>query len=715
MAIVALALFIIVLVCAPSLARAAESGPGDEMASSRIPHEVLVSFRSGTDSAVRKEVLDSAGAEDVNAIPGLPLARRVELEPGQTITEAIDDLNEQSEVAWVQPNLVGHIAEIPDDPDFGRLWAFRNTGQSVNGTSGTPGADTSVEEAWDLTTGAGSRIAVVDTGIDPNSPDLESEIDTGLSRNFAASIETGKVDSADWADQNGHGTHVAGTIAAEGNNGIGVAGTSWNTDLIAVRACDFDGYCDTATVASALAYAGSVGARAVNVSLGFSGSVSDASAIRNAIAQYPDALYIVAAGNEDTNVEQTATWPCRLDLANVICVAATDQNDQLADFSNYGSTSVDLGAPGVNVLSTVPNIVRKTDDQLTSGLSAWSQSPSGTWNLGTLTNGDHYVRLNAPSAVTSATLTTEPLDFSGETSCSSTYYLSADLKTGQTLTQQYSTDGGTTWKSPGPYGTITSQGGIDDDDFYEMSSWLGAADDNSSVLVRFRYTNLNLLHAPTLEIAYPLVTCIGQQSAAGSYDVYSGTSMATPQVTGAAALLAGFESGLGTSAIRTALLSSVDSAGSLNGRTVTGGRLNVASALKLAVQYASQGTGNGNGNGTEGTGQSNDGDQEETGDRTSGAAKLRILSVKRQANGQARIKIHVSKAGRVWLKRTRQVKGEVRKVSSASALTIPVIAHGRSARRLGNHLTSRVHITVGYRPTGETNRFRSRWITLGRR
>lgn len=703
MAIVAVALFIVILCCAPSLARAAESVPVDTATSNRIPHEVLVGFRSGTDSGTRHEVLDSAGAENVNAIPGLPQARRVELENGQTIGDAIDQLEGEEDVAWVQPNIVGHIAEIPDDPDFGQLWAFRNTGQTVNGESGTADADTDADEAWDSDTGQGARIAVVDTGVDATSPDLENEVNQSLSRNFAASVETGAVDSSDWADQNGHGTHVSGTIAAEGDNGIGVAGTSWDTDLVAVRACDFDGYCDTDSVASALAYAGSIGAKAVNVSLGFDGTGSEASAIRAAIAKYPDTLYVVAAGNDDEDVEKDQTWPCSLDLENVVCVAATDQKDHLANFSNYGSTSVDLGAPGVNILSTVPNITEKTDDELTDGLSGWTQSPAGGWGLGSLTNGGSYIRLDTAS---SATLTTGTLDFSGGRSCSMTYYLSASLGSGQSLSVEYSLDGGKSWVTPGPYGAITSSTGIDDDQFYEMSAWLGEADGKSGVKVRFHYSGSG--KAPTVDIAYPLVTCIDQQPAAGSYVAYSGTSMATPQVTGAAALLAGDEPDLDVAQVREAILSSVDGLGSLTGRTVTGGRLNVAGALAAARQESSEDSGDSGtdtGSGSEGT----------DGNSTGSSPWMRIVSIKRKANGTARVKVRVSKAGRVWIKGTRVISGQSRKVAGASTVTLPIVGRGSAARRLRHGLRTQVYATIGYRLSGGASRIRHRWITLKRR
>lgn len=700
-AVLSMAIFIAVLWFAPSLARALDDGPGSTSASARIPHEVLVGFRPGTTQEIRQRLLGSAGAEEAHGISGLPRARRISLENGQTVAEAISELSSDEEVAWVQPNLIGHISEVPDDPEFDQLWAFRNIGQSVGGISGTADADTDLDEAWDLGTGSGARIAVVDTGVDPTNPDLSAAMNETLSRNFAASLETGNVDSGDWQDQNGHGTHVAGTIAAVGDNGIGVAGSSWNTDLVAVRACDFDGYCDSATVASALAYAGSLGSRAVNVSLGFTGTESEMSVLRTAIAKYPDTLYIAAAGNEAANVEQESSWPCNIDLKNVICVAATDQSDRLAAFSNYGSTSVDLAAPGVNIISTVPQIVKKTDDELENGLSEWSRLPTGGWTLGTLTNGDSYIQLNVSGSDTSATLTTGNLDFSGGRSCSSIYYLSARLRSGQSLTQQYSVDGGSTWRTPGPYGPITSQSGIDDQDLYDMSSWLGAADGEDEVLVRFRYASTGAsTQAPTVAIAYPLVTCVEGQPSTGAYDIYSGTSMATPQVTGAAALVAGYRTELELSELRTALLGSVDKSGSLSGRTVSGGRLNVRATMEAVSELS-----------TGGNGQTGDGDDEKDSGSVTNST-MRILTVKRLPNGRARIRVRVSKAGRVWIRGTRELAPRSRRVSGASTVNLTVALRGSSLRRLNRRSRLRVRVTIGYRPVGGSNRFRAKWVTL---
>lgn len=685
----------------PSAALAIEDASPSASVVARVPHEVLVGFKSDSTRAERRRLLNETEAESVEAIPGIEGGRLISLEGGQTVAEAIADLKPEGEVAWVQPNVIGRISEVPDDPGFGHLWAFRNTGQMVEGVTGTTDADTDIDEAWDIDTGSGARVAVVDTGIDPTSPDLSAAMNQTLSRNFAASIQTGVVDSSDWQDQNGHGTHVAGTIAAAGNNGIGVAGSSWNTDLVAVRACDFDGYCDASTVASALAYAGGVGAKLVNVSLGFGGTAAEASVLRAAMEQNPGTLYVVAAGNESVNVEEVLSWPCDLDLENVICVAATDQNDHLAGFSNFGPTSVDLAAPGANILSTVPRISAKTDKELAGGLAGWSQTPGGSWTLGALEGGGSYIRLNVSGTAASATLTAPELDFSDGRSCSATYYLSARLRIGQSLSVQLSTDGGTTWQTPGPYGPITSQSGIDDQEFHDLSSWFGAADGESDVSMRFRYSSLGTsLQAPTVSIASPLVKCIEAQPVAGTYAIFSGTSMATPQVTGTAALVAGIAPELGTDGLRSVTLDSVDELASLNGRTVTGGRLNAYGAMVAA----------GGKKPAEGNGPMGEGDGLEV--IPSDPGTIRILSVKRLNRGRARVRVRVTKAGRVWIKGTRKVKARSRRVSGPSTLKLTVVPRRKVERSLRRGSRQRVRLTIGYRPSDGSTLFRNRRVTL---
>ena len=656
--------------------------------SARIPGEVLLRFAADATISDRADALDAAGADGTEVIAGIPRARRVALEPGQTINEALDALRARDDIAWAQPNLLGHISATPDDPDFGQLWAFRNTGQVVDGLAGSAGADIGATEAWDEVTGGSTKVAVVDTGIDPTNPDIAPNLDQALSRNFAAPIgapgdEAQGVDAGDWADQNGHGTHVAGTIAASGNNGIGVAGVNWTADLIAVRACDFDGYCDSASVASALAYAGQVGARTANVSLGFSGDQSDAAAMKSAIAAHPGTLYVAAAGNEQADNDKIATWPCNVDLANVVCVAATDQNDQLADYSNYGSNTVDLGAPGDSILSTVPNIVEQLDPDLPNNLTGWTQAQSGTWTIQT-TPGGHKA-INYAGLGASATITSPAMDFTGGTSCSALYYLKASLHNSETFDAQVSTDNGATWSNPGPYAPIASGDDLDPGEFTELSLWMGDADGHSNVKIRFAVDSNPGDPTPEVQVTQPTITCIEAQPDGGSYDYYSGTSMATPETTGAATLVFSRNPDFSVADARQALLTTVDPLPALSGNTVTGGRLN----LDGVVNYQSPAPGADN--------------------------RFSVVSVRRLSNGHALLRVRLPGAGMLQVFRTARVAGAARTTSGGGTIAIRVRARGSALRQLNRKRKIRVPVKLGFRPVGGSLRKKQRSVRLVRR
>lgn len=332
------------------------------------PQGVLVRFAKGADARERTAARAEAGTRFRQVLPvrGLQL---VQPEPGVSARTAIDRLERSPEVLYAEPDLIRKASATPNDGLFGLTWGMRNTGQSVEGVSGTPGADISAPAAWDRTTGSAAvTVGIVDSGVDATHPDLAPNIWTNPNEIPGNGIDddgNGLVDDVrgwDWvggsanpADQNGHGTHVSGTVGARGNDGTGVAGVSWNVKLAALRVLDANGNGSTSNVIKAYAYASQKGFRVVNASFGGAGY---SNAEHDALAAAGNTLFVAAAGNAGVDNDVTPTYPCSYDLANVICVAATDQNDNLASFgtggSNYGSTSVDLGAPGKNILSAWP-------------------------------------------------------------------------------------------------------------------------------------------------------------------------------------------------------------------------------------------------------------------------------------------------------------------------------------------------------------------------
>jgi subtilisin family serine protease len=288
-------------------------------------------------------------------------------------------LERNPEVLYAEPNWIYHTSATPNDPRFPDLWGLNQPSD----------ADIDAPEAWDLQTGSGNVIvAVVDSGVAYDHPDiapnrwLNDDPPGG-----GDSDGNGFVDDLNgWdfvdndntpIDENGHGTHVAGTIGAQGNNGIGTTGVNWDVSLMAVRAADAWGQLTDARIADAFSYACKNGARVVNGSFGGTGS---SHLMYDAIVapECANTLFVFAAGNDGQDTGLHPRYPCNYGGAtNVICVAATDRNDQLAGFSNYGASSVHLAAPGVDILSTMPG--RQTVTPLDDFEAAGGWTPTGAW------------------------------------------------------------------------------------------------------------------------------------------------------------------------------------------------------------------------------------------------------------------------------------------------------------------------------------------------
>ena len=336
------------------------------------PAELIVRFEPGATTAERREAREAAGTAFERALPvrGMQL---VEVVPGRSSAAAERALERAGEVMYAEPNLERRALQRPDDPYFHLLWGMENTGQAIRGTAGTADADSDVAEAWSEEARGATVAAVVDSGVEGVHPDLlpnmwrnAGETGSGRESNGVDDDGNGRVD--DWrgwdfvagdndpADENGHGTHVAGTVGAERGNGIGVAGVADDSALMPLRVLDADGSGTVADLILAYSYAAAAGARVVNLSLGAPGA---SLAERDAIAAHPEVLFVAAAGNggadgvgDDNDI--TPTYPCAYALPNIVCVGASDNRDGLASFSNYGATSVDLAAPGVDVASTWP-------------------------------------------------------------------------------------------------------------------------------------------------------------------------------------------------------------------------------------------------------------------------------------------------------------------------------------------------------------------------
>lgn len=298
----------------------------------------------------------------------------LKLPPSLFVEQVIQALQRNSAVEYAVPNHIYYLDVVPNDSNFGDLWGMNNTGQ----TGGTPDADIDALEAWDIETGNHDVvIAVIDSGLDLDHPDIAFNlwVNPGeIANNGIDDDGNGYIDDVNgWdfaSDDNdpsspsdacvGHGTHTAGIIGAVGNNGIGVTGVNWNVQIMPLRAFkrNLRVLCsaDESDLIAAIEYHTMMG---VPISSNSWGGSNYSQPIFEAI-QASDSVFVAAAGNgnligvgqnNDTNPQYPASYP----LNNVIAVAATNDNDNKASFSNYGLTSVDLGAPGVNILSTLPD------------------------------------------------------------------------------------------------------------------------------------------------------------------------------------------------------------------------------------------------------------------------------------------------------------------------------------------------------------------------
>ena len=308
---------------------------------------------------------------------GVDVVRTFDLTPGIYETEispsvdypgTLDKLLTDPRISRIDQNFRMFTQAIPNDPQYSQQWGLNNEGQ----TGGTPGADISAQAGWDIGHGTGKTIvAVVDTGVDYTHPDLVANMWHNAGEIPGNGIDddgNGYVDDvngydtinndADPMDDVDHGTHCSGIIGAVGNNGLGVSGVAWKTQIMAVKALGPNGG-NTATVLAGMDYAIKNGASIISLSLGGGGSPGDATDIfiRNAAAK--NILFVCAAGNGGSdgigdNNDQTHNYPSDYTADNIVAVAATTNQDNLTTFSNYGSVSIDIAAPGQDILSTLP-------------------------------------------------------------------------------------------------------------------------------------------------------------------------------------------------------------------------------------------------------------------------------------------------------------------------------------------------------------------------
>ena len=337
-----------------------------------VAREVLVKLRQPPVAAALAQLGADGDADNVRAIGRAGIIHLHSR--SRNVAALIAALSLRPDVAYVEPNFIVRAISEPNDPRYPELWALRNIGQLIGGVPGKSGADIHAVPAWNITLGSTANVvAVIDTGIDYTHADLAANMWSAPSA-FTINVAGGPVTcaagthgfnaitrSCDPMDDEDHGTHVAGTIGATGDNGTGVVGVNWTTRLMAIKFIDAAGNGTTADAIAAMEFALAVKERFaatdganIRVLSNSWGGPDFSQALLDEVNAANDAemLFVAGAGNDAFDNDIEPFYPASFDAPNVVSVTATDNLDDLAWFSNYGASSVDIGAPGVDILST---------------------------------------------------------------------------------------------------------------------------------------------------------------------------------------------------------------------------------------------------------------------------------------------------------------------------------------------------------------------------
>jgi subtilisin family serine protease len=568
------------------------SAHSKNLKSNFVTGEILVKYKSTMSSFDQSVAIEREGGVRI----GKQMKKgwnRVRLKKTLNIQEAIKEFKQDPDVLHAQPNYIYHALTTPNDPRYGQLWGLKNTGQTIvspggrdtpraTNNPGVSGKDMNLEYAWNTITDCSSVIvAVIDTGINYNHSDLASNMWDGGASYPNHGYDFVNNDN-DPMDSNGHGTHVAGTIGAVGNNGTGTTGVCWNVKLMAVRVLDTTGSGTSAGIIDGINFAVDNGAKVINMSLG-GGDFGQLESDAITYALNHNVLVVAAAGNDGTNNDggSTPIYPCNYIQDNVVCVAALTQNYSLASFSNYGSLNVDVGAPGVNIVSTWPGTNSTVTDTLKTGWSFSSTAASG-WgykdlNFGTpvscLVNPIDYnygsaKYLNDMDARTWNSFTLSAVDVA-----SLNFYMMTDVAAGDSISIHAKS--GSTDPVAGGTMLATYSGSTDGyrEPFeYDLTPFIGG-----QVAVGFNLVTNSSIVDLGVNISNFSIDTLAYNTT--SYNVISGTSMAAPHVAGLAAMIYAYNPSYIYSDVANSIKRGGISTPSLTGKTTTGKAVSAIGSL----------------------------------------------------------------------------------------------------------------------------------------
>jgi subtilisin family serine protease len=562
-----------------------------------VPGEVIIKYHTG--AAERKSFIE--GRPGWRVLKNFRDSRLnlIKISSNENVREIVLELQNDPDVAYVEPNYYIYPAGMPDDPDMGLVWALNNTGQEINGTAGTEDADIDAPEAWDIETGSRDIvIAVIDSGIDYSHPDLAANIWQNAGEIAGNGIDddgNGFIDDLqgwDFVDDNndpmdflGHGTNNAGIIGAVGNNATGLAGVLWSARLMNLKMMDSLGVGTTAQAVAAIEYASENGAHIINASWADS---EYSQALKDAISGF-DGLFITAAGNSGSDNDATQLYPASYDLDNVVSVAGSDASDELAFFSNYGAQSVDLAAPAMNNYTTLMN--RETvffEDFEDGDISGWTSGGSpDSWGIESsqpINGGFSVAESPGQNYVPDSDnwITAPAIDAEGKKGLQLTFRLSGSSEYDHDfLTLQASRDLAA-WEAvdfyvPGVGYLPSVSGGTSNLRVYaDLSGFDGA----QSLYFRFCFTSDAEDERSGWIIDDVSITAVSGLYDGSEYGYAGGTSAATAYTSGVAGLMLCVKPEACAADLKSAVLSSVDKLEGLEGMVLSGGRLNAFEAVK---------------------------------------------------------------------------------------------------------------------------------------
>jgi subtilisin family serine protease len=561
-----------------------------------ISHSAATQFILASGDEVKKE-LDSNGL------------MLIKLAMNETVESAMTRYKATSAYETVQPNFRYYASATANDSSYAQLWGLKNTGQTILNSSysthnpGISGNDIDAELAWELQSDCSSvTVAVIDTGINYNHADLSASrwVNSGeIAANGLDDDGNGYIDDVygyDFIDSDSdpipadgtyHGTLVAGTIGAKGDNNAGITGVCKSASIMLIRALGISGG-TTSSIVSAINYAINNGAKVINLSLGGASYDPGFDAVITK-AKTAGVVVVAAAGNESANNNFTNIYPCNYSQDNLVCVAALDQSYSLASSSNYGTTHVDIGAPGTNILSTWPG-VQLAEDFSTSWTGISASGTADAWVKSTCTiSSTLYDTLVNPQEQCGSPY--GPYNNSQDDRAYKSFNLSSYLGARlEYYARIRTTDSSDTFATG-----IDNAGGDPFDSSAGDSTLASLSGDNGTSWVYKEYSLSNCLTS-NCSIGFKFVSdATGSNSegisiilmklntvASGSttYSVINGTSMAAPHAAGVAALVYAFNPTYTAAEVANSVKFGGESITSLAGLTSTGNALNAYNALR---------------------------------------------------------------------------------------------------------------------------------------